>query len=127
MMRGLPHLLSVASLIVGVCTALSPVRASAQSSRSALGPSPSVLFAQGGVDQAPRPDSVPKTRWKTGAVIGGVIVGTMGAIAMHGLCQDFREYGESDLCLGSAIGGGLLGAFLGGVTGALIGGQFPRD
>ena len=59
-------------------------------------------------------------------VVGGTIVGTFGAIAMHELCIETREYGESDACVGFTIGGALMGAFLGGVAGALIGGQFPK-
>jgi hypothetical protein len=117
----------VAWLLLGSCALLSPSQVAAQSSRPHLVPSPSVLFAKGVDNRATAPDSTQRTHWKTGAVVGGVIVGTVGAIAMHGLCQDTREYGESDLCLGSTIGGALLGALLGGITGALIGGQFPKD
>lgn len=60
-------------------------------------------------------------------VVGGAILGVVGAVAMHGLCVDTKEFGDSRSCVGSTIGGALLGAFLGAVVGGLIGGQFPKQ
>jgi hypothetical protein len=64
---------------------------------------------------------LPETHWKTGALIGGVGVGLLGASAMYGLCGM-----ESSDCEGYLIGGFLMGGLVGGVTGALVGGLFPE-
>ncbi len=74
----------------------------------------------------PAADSVriAATHWKAGAVVGGTMLGLLGAAAFVGLC------GSDSPCqhpAGSAIGGFALGAAVGFGLGALVGGQFPAS
>jgi hypothetical protein len=95
-----------------------PASASAQAPR--IAPRPSIVFAQSTLTVTSRPANLPETHWKTGAIIGGVGLGVLGAVAMQGVC-------ETESCAtGAAIGGFLIGGFIGGITGALIGGQIPK-
>jgi hypothetical protein len=91
------------------------------------GPSPVLgLMARGPLQQSFVLDSVRRdirpTRWKEGALIGGLVTGLGLAPVMDGLC------GSSDTgdCGGALTGGFLAGGLLGGLVGALIGGQFPK-
>ncbi len=64
------------------------------------------------------------THWKAGAVVGGTVLGLLGAAAFVGLC------GYDSPCqhpVGSAMGGFALGAVVGFGLGALVGGQFPAN
>ncbi len=65
---------------------------------------------------------IPATHWKAGAVVGGTVLGLLGAAAFVGLC------GYDSPCqhpAAAAVGGFALGAVVGFGLGALIGGQFP--
>lgn len=75
-------------------------------------------------DDRPEPaGSIPPTYWQEGALVGGLIVGILGAGLGHGLCG----YANSETnCIPALITGGLIGATLGGTIGALIGGQFSK-
>ncbi len=95
-----------------------------------IGPRPSQVLAaapRGPLQQTFHPDSargrIPPTRWKEGALIGGVTAGLGLALLIDGLCRSADTAGD---CGGALTGGFLVGAVIGGVTGALIGGQFPK-
>ncbi len=62
------------------------------------------------------------THWKTGAVIGGGVLGVLGAWTFVGLCGMDGPCHHATL---SAVGGFALGGLLGFGLGALVGGQFP--
>jgi hypothetical protein len=76
---------------------------------------------------APAAASVDSTRiapthWRTGAIIGGTVLGLLSAAAFVGMC------GYDSPChrpLLYALGGFALGGLTGFGIGALIGGQFP--
>lgn len=57
--------------------------------------------------------------------MGGVVLGALGALLIHGLCSDSDNGGEH--CGTKAVGGAVLGAGVGFTLGALIGGQFPKN
>lgn len=67
--------------------------------------------------------STPDHRWE-GFAIGAAVLGVGGAIAGSQLCH--LSDSVSQHCARTAIGLGLLGAFLGGITGGLIGGSIPK-
>ncbi len=67
----------------------------------------------------PRP-----TYWLEGGVIGGLVVGALGASLAGGLCgYDNAPHGS---CTDDTIKGAFVGAGLGFTVGALIGGQIPK-
>jgi len=65
----------------------------------------------------------PDHRWE-GFAIGAAVLGVGGAIAGSQLCH--LSDSANQHCARTAIGLGLLGAFVGGITGGLIGGSIPR-
>lgn len=68
-------------------------------------------------------NTTPDHRWE-GFAIGAALLGVGGAIAGSQLCH--LSDSANQHCARTAIGLGLLGAFLGGITGGLIGGSIPR-
>jgi len=66
----------------------------------------------------------PATHARTGAVIGGIVMGAVGAILGAGLCH------FDDPCPNPApyvVGGFVLGAAVGAAIGVRIGSGYPRD
>jgi hypothetical protein len=109
-----------------------PVAAAAQGAPARIaGPAPTELLAaaaHGPLRQPLATDSVrPRirpTRWKEGALVGGVAMGIGLALFLDAFCRS----GDSGAdCGGASTAGFLGGAVLGGLTGMLIGGQFPKD
>lgn len=107
-------------LMVVCCLVLGASSLAAQ--RPALGPRPSSLFRVPVV--APERTSPAPTYWKTGAIVGGTIVGVTGAFVMNGLCH--MDDAEASGCGLAAVGGAALGFLIGAVPGALIGGQIHK-
>ena len=70
-----------------------------------------------------RPDTYPRTYWKEGGVIGGLVLGIAAALLVDGLCGS--DGGEEN-CTAKTFGGAALGAGVGFTAGALIGGLFPK-
>lgn len=65
---------------------------------------------------------IPRTRWKTGALVGGALLGAFGAAALVSLsCYDGPCHNQVLAGIGGFVGFGIVGFGLG----ALIGGQFP--
>ncbi len=74
----------------------------------------------------PLPDSVhryPRTYWKDGLLVGGVLGGLLGGALGAAVCG----FGETESnCTGSTIGGAVMFGASVGAVGALIGGLFPK-
>lgn len=111
-------------LLITITTAAS----AQQGSTRIAGPGPSPVLgvaARGPLQQSFVLDSVRRdirpTRWKEGALIGGLVTGLGLALVMDGLCSS-----DTGNCGGALAGGFLAGGLLGGIVGALIGGQFPK-
>ena len=66
--------------------------------------------------------AIPKTHWKTGALIGGGVLGVLTAVFAVGMCSFDAPCQEPVL---PAVGGFAIGGLTGFGIGALIGGQFP--
>lgn len=64
------------------------------------------------------------TYWVEGGVIGGLAVGTFGAILITGLCGNSE--GPAESCTDNTVLAAFFGAAVGFTVGALIGGQFPK-
>ena len=62
------------------------------------------------------------THWKTGALVGGTVLGLLGAVTFVGLCGFDAPCHHPALF---AVGGFALGGVVGFGLGALVGGQFP--
>jgi hypothetical protein len=69
-------------------------------------------------------DDIPPTRWKEGALIGGLTAGVGLATLFGALCRG-SEGGQD--CSGTFAAGFVLGGVLGGTIGALIGGQIRKE
>jgi hypothetical protein len=78
----------------------------------------------GGIAGDSAQDDIPPTRWKEGALIGGLTAGVGLASFFGALCRGSE--GSQD-CSGTFAAGFVLGAVLGGTIGALIGGQIPKE
>jgi hypothetical protein len=112
-----------------------PSAASAQTAGAPLlRPGASVVFSAG-VDgplhtalSLVSPDTVRTgihpTRWKEGALIGGIAGAVGGGLLAAVVCGQSGEAGKN--CTGTTLLGGLIGAGLGAIPGALIGGQFLK-
>ncbi len=64
-----------------------------------------------------------------GALIGGVLLGALGAWLGHEVCQGGAEPaagGGGSSCTGATIGSGLIGALIGGAIGYFIGKSTPK-
>ncbi len=71
---------------------------------------------------APDSGRIAATHWKTGAIIGGTVLGVFGAAAFASLsCYDGPCHNQ----VLAAIGGFALFGLVGFGLGALVGGQFP--
>ena len=66
--------------------------------------------------------AIRKTHWKTGALIGGGVLGVMTAVFAVGMCSFDGPCGNPVL---PAVGGFAIGGVTGFGIGALVGGQFP--
>jgi len=64
-------------------------------------------------------DTIPRTYWLEGGLIGGVGLGVFTALAVRGLC-------ESSNCTRGEIAAGVLGGAVGFTAGSLLGGQFRK-
>ena len=95
-----------------------------QGQQASLAPHPSVLFVPPWTEAGAAPATLTRTYWKEGAIALGVPMGMLGALALHGLCEDSETSHPN--CTGAAVGGAVFGFFLGAVPGALIGGQFKK-
>jgi len=60
------------------------------------------------------------TYWLEGGLVAAGIVGVLGAVAGHNLC----DHGN---CLGATVAFSVLGMMVAFPAGALVGGQFPKD
>lgn len=109
-------------LMVVWCLVLGSSSLAAQ--QAALRPRPSSLF----VSPPVATDSVKlaPTYWKEGAIVGGVIAGALGAVAMTGLCEMDESASGCNVGL-AAIGGAAIGFLIGAIPGALIGGQIHKS
>lgn len=120
-------------VLLGTLLFVVPATASAQRP-AGLMPHPSPLFAvrldrraapfNSDATDGTRIDPIPPTHWQEGAIVGGVVVGLLGASIAGGLCG-MSEVSDTN-CTGSTIAGFFVGALVGGSVGALIGGQFPK-
>jgi hypothetical protein len=99
----------------GIDRASSPISSAAAFTRSPLA---------GGIAGDSAQDDIPPTRWKEGALIGGLTAGVGLASFFGALCRGSE--GSQD-CSGTFAAGFVLGAVLGGTIGALIGGQIPKE
>jgi hypothetical protein len=64
-----------------------------------------------------------------GAVIGGVLLGALGALLGNEICQGGAQPaagGGDSSCNGATIGSGLIGAIIGGTIGYFIGKSTPK-
>lgn len=71
------------------------------------------------------PVRVPKTHWKRGALVGGIL-GTatwVGYLAIRGCGSTTTD----ETCASAAVWLAPVAALLGAIPGALIGGLFPKD
>jgi hypothetical protein len=68
----------------------------------------------------------PRTYWAEGAVIGGTVLGLLGAVLAGGLCSDPDSGGGGRTCWDDTLLGLATGLGVGGSLGALIGGQFRK-
>jgi len=66
---------------------------------------------------------IPRTHWKTGALIGGGVLGVLTAVFAVGMCSFDAPCREPVL---PAVGGFAIGGLTGFGIGALIGGLFPQ-
>ncbi len=123
------HLLALALLTVVLAR---PSVSAAQRSAAAwqtlpIASLPSASRADGaGADIRPRlylPSAYPRTHWKEGGVVGGILLGIVAAVLFDGLCG---SDGGDEHCTAKTLGGVALGAGVGFTAGALIGGQFPK-
>jgi uncharacterized protein YcfJ len=103
---------------------------SATAQHTIAGPQPSQVLSAAGrgpLQQSVAVDTVPRdirpTRWKEGALIGGLATGAALGFLMYALCSSSDNVRS---CGGMTVGGVLLGGAIGAVAGALIGGQFPK-
>lgn len=110
-------------LMVVWCLVLGSSSLAAQ--QAALRPRPSSLFEPAAAVTADSVRLAP-TYWKEGAVVGGVIVGALGAVAMTGLCEMDESANGCNVGL-AAIGGAAIGFLIGAIPGALIGGQIHKS
>jgi hypothetical protein len=78
----------------------------------------------GGIARDSAQDDIPPTRWKEGALIGGLTVGFGLASFFGARC---RESQSTQNCSGTFAAAFVLGAVLGGTVGALIRGQIPKE
>ena len=109
-------------LVVAVCS-LGAGSSSLAAQQASLRPRPSSLFAMPAAGSDPSPAT--PTYWKTGALVGGTIVGVTGAFVMNGLCH--MDDADAKGCGLAMLGGAALGFLIGAVPGALIGGQIHRS
>ncbi len=111
-------------ILVAVACSLGVGPGTAATQQAALRPRPSALF----VVPAPAADTLrlAPTYWKEGALIGGIPMAILGAIAGHGLCEWADESGN-DNCVLAAVGTGVLSGGVGAIVGALIGAQFHKQ
>jgi hypothetical protein len=91
--------------------------------------------AAGSAAAFPAPSTADTTRVRSGdhrvegAVIGGVLLGALGAVLGHEICQGGAEPaggGGGSSCTGATIGGGLIGAVIGGSIGYFLGKSTPK-
>jgi len=64
-----------------------------------------------------------------GTAIGGVLLGAVGALVGHEICQNGAEPaggGGGSSCTGATIGSGLIGALIGGGIGYFLGKSTPK-
>jgi outer membrane lipoprotein SlyB len=66
----------------------------------------------------------PDYRWE-GLVVGGVIVGALGAMLGGGFCG-YDDSAVNKNCTWQTIEGFVIGALVGGVTGGLLGSAIPK-
>jgi hypothetical protein len=122
------------ALIVIVLLFARPIAGRAQElAVTALRPIPSPVFSARPAGPLGRPtpaDSadtlrkrIPSTKWKQGALIGGVTGGLCLGLLARGLC---RGSDAIQSCLLPTLGVAALGVVMGGTVGALVGGQFPE-
>ena len=109
-------------LVVAVCS-LAVGSSSLAAQQASLRPRPSSLFVPPHVESDD--PVVAPTYWKTGALVGGTIVGVTGAFVMNGLCH--LDDADAKGCGLAMLGGAALGFLIGAVPGALIGGQIHRS
>jgi len=70
---------------------------------------------------------IPRTHWLEGGLIGGGVMGALGAAFVIGMCSYDGPCGYSPPQYALAgLGGFVFGGLIGFVPGALIGGQFPK-
>jgi hypothetical protein len=82
-------------------------------------PPPGMMLVLG--DTIPRP--IRPTYWKEGAIVGGVVLGLLGAAFGGGMCA-YADQRQN--CTGATLGGVLVGSLTGVSLGALLGGQFHK-
>ena len=85
------------------------------------GPLRAVVFGEPGdsVDRDIRP-----THWKEGALVGGLIGATGGALLGAAICRNSEVADKS--CGGTPVVSGLIVGLVLAIPGALIGGQIPK-
>ena len=66
----------------------------------------------------------PDYRWE-GLVVGGVLVGALGAVLGDGFCG-YDEIQPTHSCVWPTLEGFAIGAVVGGVTGGLLGSLMPK-
>lgn len=89
-----------------------------------ISPLPSILFHRDAAGGPPGALADTTDAYKnhaiTGALVGGVVVGTAGAVLFY-----LGPFGN-EKCVPCALGGFILGGVVGAVVGGLIGGQIPQ-
>ncbi|HEX7919084.1 MAG TPA: hypothetical protein VF454_06740 [Gemmatimonadales bacterium] len=108
-------------LMVAWCLVLGSSSLAAQ--QAALRPRPSSLFVPPGA--VADTTQLAPTYWKEGALIGGIPMAILGAIAGHDLCEWSDGTGNDD-CILATVGTAALSGGVGAIVGALIGGQFHK-
>ena len=83
-----------------------------------LGPAPSPLFRAALPAPAAR-DSIGSHGATQGAVVGGLVVGSMGALVLSSACDECSTGERVRAGVGGLVLGGVIGAVIGGMLGSL--------